>query len=172
MLVNERGISFEPTEDYLRTLKNVGAEDVLQGALRGAKQAKAEALSAEVAVKREQVQKHLAQGSELAEKKLYAEAAQEYRGALQSEPDNPDLKFALGYVLGEQKKWDLAAAEFRTALRLQPDYAEARINLGGARTDPLIFIACDLPGVSARFFAPQSLLAPRHDPFTPRPWRA
>jgi len=31
MLVNERGINFEPTEDYLTTLKDVGAEDVLLG---------------------------------------------------------------------------------------------------------------------------------------------
>ena len=37
MLVNERGISFEPTEDYLTTLKNVGADDVLLRAVRAAK---------------------------------------------------------------------------------------------------------------------------------------
>ena len=41
MLVNERGISFEPTEDYLTTLKNVGAEDVLLRAVRAAKRTKA-----------------------------------------------------------------------------------------------------------------------------------
>ena len=130
MLVNERGINFEPNENYLTTLKNVGAEDVLLGALRAAKRTKAEALSAEVAAKREQVQKHLARGAELLQKKLYPEAEQEYRAALQLEPDDPYLHFALGYVLGEQKKWDLAAAEYRTVIRLQPDHAAAHTNLG------------------------------------------
>ena len=62
MLVDERGISFEPNEDYLTTLKNVGADDVLLGAVRAAKRTKAEALSAEVAAKREQVQQYLARG--------------------------------------------------------------------------------------------------------------
>ena len=96
MLVNERGISFEPNEDYLATLKNVGADDVLLRAVRAAKRTKADALSAEVAAKHAQALNHLARGAELAQKKLYAEAEQEYRAALQLEPENPDLHFALG----------------------------------------------------------------------------
>jgi Flp pilus assembly protein TadD len=130
MLVNERGINFEPNEDYLTTLKNAGAEDVLLGALRVARRTKPEALSAKVAAKHERVQKHLARGAELSQKKSYAQAEPEYRAALQLEPDNPDLHFALGYALGEQKKWDLAAAEYRTVIRLQPDHAAAHTNLG------------------------------------------
>ena len=131
MLVNERGISFEPTEDYLWTLKNVGAEDVLLGAVRAAKRAKPEALSAEVAAKHAKALSHLARGAELADKKkLYPEAEQEFRAALALEPGNPDLHFALGYVLYEQKKWDLAAAEYRTCIRLQPDLALAHHHLG------------------------------------------
>jgi len=132
MLVSERGISFEPTEDYLTTLKNVGADDVLLGAVRVAKRTKAEALSAEVAAKRAQVQRHLARGAQLSHTKLYPDAEQECRAALQLEPDNPDLHFALGYVLGEQKKMDLAIAEFRTAIRLQPDDVKGHFNLGTA----------------------------------------
>ena len=95
LLVNERGISFEPNEDYLTTLKNVGADDVLLRAVRAAKRTKAEVLSAEVAAKRDQVQKPLARGAELSRKKLYAQAEQEYRAALRLEPGNPDLHFAL-----------------------------------------------------------------------------
>ena len=131
-LVNEQGISFEPNEDYLTTLKNVGAEDVLLAAVRAAKHTKAEALSAEGAAKRQQAQEHLVRGAELRQKKLYAEAEQEYRAALELEPDNPDLHFALGYALDSQKKWDLAAAEYRTAIRLKPDDAAPHNNLGNA----------------------------------------
>ena len=146
MLVNERGINFEPNEDYLATLKNVGAEDVLLGALRVAKRTKAEALSAKVAAKRAQVQKLLSHGWELRRKKLYGEAEQEYRIALRLEPDNPNLHFALGYVLYEQKKLNLAVAEYRTAIRLQPNDAAAHINLGSALADK-----GDLDGAIAEF---------------------
>jgi Flp pilus assembly protein TadD len=146
MLVNERGISFEPTEDYLTTLKNVGAEDVLLRALRAAKRTKAEAFSAEATELSARVQKHLARGAELRQKKLYTEAEQEYRAALELEPENPELHYVLGRVLDEQKKWDLAAAEYRTAIRLQPDNAQAHNGLGVALAQK-----GDLDGAIAEF---------------------
>lgn len=63
---------------------------------------------------------------------MYPEAEQEFRVALQLDPDNASLHSALGYVLHEQKAWDRAAAEYRTAIRLQPDVAWAHAVLGVA----------------------------------------
>jgi Flp pilus assembly protein TadD len=125
-----------PVEEVIKPIPSVGRmtvtrEVVPSGAVPAAKGAKPEELSA--AAKREQVNKHFDQGVALENKKLYTQAEQEYRAALQLEPDNPKLHFALGNILlHEQNGLELAASEYRTATRLQPDYADAHVNLGFA----------------------------------------
>ena len=48
-LIEQRGIDFEPTEDFIKSLQEANASEVFVQALRVAKRAKAEALSARLA---------------------------------------------------------------------------------------------------------------------------
>ena len=135
MLVEQRGIDFEPTEDYLNILQGAGAEEMLLKALRKAKGTLTPAVDPATAAKQAQIQQHLARGLEVRERGLYPEAEQEFRAAIKLEPANPDLRQDLGIALVFTNDLDGAIAEFRTAIRLQPDNADAHSNLGKALSD-------------------------------------
>jgi tetratricopeptide (TPR) repeat protein len=121
MLVHERGIDFEPTDDYLQEVRLAGGEDELISALKSAKVTRPVTVDPAVQARQAQVQQHVARGAELNQKGQYAEAEQEYRTALLFDPQNPDLYVSLSMVLDNQKKWDDAAAAAREAVRLSPD---------------------------------------------------
>jgi tetratricopeptide (TPR) repeat protein len=129
-LVQEHGIDFVPGDDFIKALREAGAEEVLINALRGAKQARPADLPAEAKASGDQLKQHLAHAAELKGQKRYAEAEEEYRAALQLAPERADIHFALGVVLDLQKKWDEAIAENREALRLRPELVAAHNNLG------------------------------------------
>jgi len=130
MLVQERGIDFEPTDDYLQEVRLAGGEDELISALKSAKVTKPERVDPAAEARQAQVQQHVARGAELSEKRRYAEAEQEYRAALLLDSQNADLYASLAYFLIQQKRWDDAAASGREALRFDPDDDMAHINLG------------------------------------------
>jgi tetratricopeptide (TPR) repeat protein len=132
MLVEERGIDFEPTDDYLKTLQAVGAEDVLLQALRKARVVKPQTVDPAAQARQAQVQQHLARGLELARQRQFAQAEQEYRAALELDPGNSDLHSGLAYALAEQNKHDDALLHGREAVRLNPASDRAHKSLGDA----------------------------------------
>jgi tetratricopeptide (TPR) repeat protein len=130
-LVKQRGIDFEPTDEFSRDLRVAGAEEALLEELRVARRVKSSiGTSSTVGSLVAAIKQHLVRAVELVGQKAYKEAEQQYRAALQLDPEDGFLHFDVGYALDLQKKWDPAIAEYREAIRLEPDCAEAHNNLG------------------------------------------
>src|SRR5271157_4794777 len=91
MLVQERGIDFEPTDDYLQEVRLAGGEDELISALKSAKVTKPVTVDPAAQARQAEVRQHAARGAELKQKGQYAEAEQEYRAALQLDSQNADI---------------------------------------------------------------------------------
>ena len=64
MLVQERGIEFVPTDDYLQEVRLAGGEDKLITALNSAKVTKSVTLDPAAEARRAEVQQHAARGAE------------------------------------------------------------------------------------------------------------
>jgi len=120
MLVKERGIDFEPQQDYLDEVRLGGGDDELIMALKSAKVTKPATFDPAAQARQAEVRQHVARGAELARKRQYAEAEREYRAALLLDSQNADLYACLGYVLNREGKWEDSAAAARQALRLSP----------------------------------------------------
>jgi Flp pilus assembly protein TadD len=131
MLVQERGIDFEPTDDYLQEVRLAGGEDELISALQSAKVTKPATVDPAAEARQTEVKQHVARGAEYFQSKRYADAETEFRAALRLAPQDSDLHVGLGRVLGSNGDWDGAIREYREALRLNPDNADAHANLGG-----------------------------------------
>ncbi len=132
-LVEQRGIGFEPTDDYLKILQGAGAKEVLLKALRSARPRPMPTVAQDIAARQNQIVRHLDRGIELLKKEHYREAKDEFHAALELDPDNGVLHFAMGGTLFAQKEWERAIAELREAIRLQPevnDYATPHNILG------------------------------------------
>ncbi len=129
-LVHQRGVDFEPTNDYLQEVRLAGGEDELISALKSAKVTKPVTVDPATQARQAQVQQHVARGAELEQKGQYAQAEQEYRAALLLDYQNADLYAVLAVVLGEQEKWDDAVSAGREAVRLNPEDDAAHDNLG------------------------------------------
>jgi serine/threonine-protein kinase len=80
----------------------------------------------------EMLAEHRSNAEDLASRKLYPEAEQEYRAALQYDADSAPLKAALADVLIQQKKWDEGISMLREVISARPDDALAHNNLGVA----------------------------------------
>ena len=74
----------------------------------------------------------MARGDGLVRMNRENEAIQAYREALQLNPNNSVLRFAVGSLLVKAERFEEAIGEFRAGLALVPDSAEAHNNLGGA----------------------------------------
>jgi tetratricopeptide (TPR) repeat protein len=131
-LVKERGIDFEPQDDYLQEVRLGGGGDELINALKSAKVAKPATVDPVVETRQANVRQHVAHGVELAKKGQYADAEQEYRAALLLDSQNADVYVSLANVLLQQQKWDDAASAGREAARLNPNNAFAHVVLGAA----------------------------------------
>jgi tetratricopeptide (TPR) repeat protein len=130
MLVQERGIDFEPNDEYLREVRLAGGEDELISTLKGAKVTKPQGVDSAFEARQAEVRQHVARGAELDRKGQYAQAEQEYRMALLLDSQNGDIYTSLGGALGQEQKWDDAAAAAQAALRLGPDNSMAHALLG------------------------------------------
>jgi tetratricopeptide (TPR) repeat protein len=130
MLVEERGIDFEPQQDYLDEVRLGGGDDELISALKSAKVTKPPSVDPAAQARQAEIRRHVARGAELKQKKQYAEAEQEYRAALLFDPQNADLYLSLAYVLRQQNKWDDAESADREALHVNPKNDDAHLSLG------------------------------------------
>jgi len=88
------------------------------------------AARAQTAAKEALVEEHLARAAALEKNRSYAQAETECRAALEVDPENARVRFALGDVLSRQQKWDAAIDEYREAVKINPDFADAHNNLG------------------------------------------
>ena len=68
MLVEERGIDFEPTDDYLQEVRLAGGEDELISALKSAKVTKPATVDPAAQARQAEVRQHVARGAELEQK--------------------------------------------------------------------------------------------------------
>jgi tetratricopeptide (TPR) repeat protein len=132
-LVEERGIDFEPTEDYLKILQGVGADDALLNALREARRVPAPTVAAPVLSRQEQVEQHLARGAQLGRQKLYVDEKQEYEAAVTLDPQNASVHSTLANaLLDDLQDCDGAISEYQIAIRLEPVGEWPYIGLGMA----------------------------------------
>jgi tetratricopeptide (TPR) repeat protein len=135
MLVQERGIDFELTDDYLQEVRLAGGEDELISALQDAKVTKPATIDPAAQARQTEVRRHVARGAELYRKRQYAEAEAEYRAAVHLDPQNADLHVALSRALNSQRKPDEGMAEAREALRLNPGGDMGHYSLGNSLRD-------------------------------------
>jgi tetratricopeptide (TPR) repeat protein len=135
MLVQERGIGFEPTDDYLQEVRLAGGEDELISALQSAKVTKPATIDPAAQARQTEVRQHVARGAELYQQRQYAEAEAEYRAAVRLDPQNADLHVALSRALNSQRKPDEGMAEEREALRLNPAGDMGHYSLGNSLRD-------------------------------------
>ena len=133
-LVQERGISFQFTDEYVQMARRVGGGDspAFEQILRASSVARsAEALSGNEAA----LLPHLARCGELKHSWLVAEgprkaqstpseAESECRAALALSPQNVFLLMALGGTLEQDGKWEEAIAVLRQAVALNPELSE------------------------------------------------
>ena len=115
MLVQERGIDFEPTDDYLQEVRLAGGEDELVSALKSAKVTKPMTINPTAQAQQTEVRRHVARGVHLLQARRIAEAEAEFRAAIRLNPGNAELHAVRGEAL--EQKGDLAGAitECRTA---------------------------------------------------------
>ncbi len=109
----------------------VAPQTVGQPAVAQQTEARQEAARQKEAQQADEMQ-HIARGSELARKADYAQAEQEYRAALQIDPDDAELYVSLAYVMIPQQKWDDTVTAARQAIKLDSENDMAHNNLGVA----------------------------------------
>jgi len=132
MLVKERGIDFEPQQDYLDEVRLGGGDQELITALKSAEVTKPATVDPAVEARQAEVRQHAARGAELFQRKQYADAEVEYRAAVRLDPQNPDLHVALSRALNRQRKTDEALVEARETLGLNPGNDQGHYSLGNA----------------------------------------
>lgn len=147
MLVGERGLDFKPTDAYLKTLEEAGAESDLLDAMRAAKppQALGSATKPGAAVeaakpgtaasttdetKQAEVQQHLMRGLKFRKKLQFTEAEQEYHAATQADPKNANVWVGLAATFNMEGKSDDAIAAAHHALELNPGLDRAHVAMG------------------------------------------
>jgi len=135
MLVQERGIDFEPTDEYLQEVRLVGGEDELVSSLKSAKVTKPKHVDPALQARQAEIRQHLRRGIGFMQAKRFAQAETEYRAAVNLDPHNGDLHQSLGVALGDNGDRDGEIAEYREALRLNPYNDGAHNNLGLALGD-------------------------------------
>jgi len=132
MLVQERGIDFKPTDDYLQEVRLAGGEDELTSALKSAKVTKPATVDPAVQARQTEIQHHVARGAEFLQRRAYADAEVEYRAAILLDPQNADLHVGLSRALSAQSKTDEALAEAHEAVHFNPESDLGHYSLGYA----------------------------------------
>ena len=83
MLVQERGIDFDPDDEYLRDVRLAGGEDELVSALKSARVRKPARVDPTLQARQTEVQRRASRGAEFLQDGRYAEAETEYRAAIE-----------------------------------------------------------------------------------------
>jgi Flp pilus assembly protein TadD len=131
LLVRERGVDFEPNNEYLREVLLAGGDEELRNALKDARIANPEPVNPAAQRRVANAAHHAAQGAEFARNAEYAQAEQEYRAALLDSQDG-DLYLGLAFVQGKLQEWNAAESAARDALRLNPHNGMAHAYCGAA----------------------------------------
>ncbi|MBC8122920.1 MAG: tetratricopeptide repeat protein [Gemmatimonadaceae bacterium] len=71
-------------------------------------------------------------GCAFLEKRLYSEAGQNFKKALNIHPEFAEVLNNLGFCYFQQNQYDLAIRQYKEAVRLKPNYTAALNNLGHA----------------------------------------
>ena len=131
ILVEERGIDFEPTDDYLQEVRVAGGEDELISALKSAKVTKPRRVDPALQARQAEVRQHAARGAGFFQAKRYDDAETEFRAAVRLDPQNAPLHAVLGAMLVNKGDLDGATAEEGAAVRLDPnnDFAHETLAL-------------------------------------------
>ncbi len=130
ILVQDRGIDFDPTEESLQQFRLAGGDDDVINAIKNAQVIKPATVDSAAQALQTQVRQHEARGGEFFQKGQYDQAEQEYRAGLLLDPQNSLLYLSLAITLIQENRWDDAAAAARQSLRLNPNSALAHSTLG------------------------------------------
>ena len=132
MQVRERGIDFEPADEYLHEVRLAGGEEELISALQQAKVTKPTIIDPGAQARQVEVRQHVARGAEFLQQCRYADAEVEYRSALHLDPESADLHAGLSRALNGQKETEEALREAREALEFNPRSDLGHYSLGNA----------------------------------------
>jgi len=113
ILVQERGIDFDPSDDNLQQFRLAGADSDLLNSIKSAQVTKPATVDSAAQALQAQVRQHVARAAEYFQKHQYDQAEQEYRAALLLDSQNALLYVSLAYSLAQQNKWDDATAAAR-----------------------------------------------------------
>ena len=126
-LVRENGIDFEPTEEYFRTLRSAGAEQVLIDALRATSANKPPSQDATA-----QAKQRIKGANALMDTGDIDGAIALFQEAIRVSPGDSEAHRLLGLALGKKKDWQGDISEQRVAILLNPDDATAKAELVAA----------------------------------------
>jgi Flp pilus assembly protein TadD len=132
MLVRERGLDFEPQQDYLDEVRLGGGDDDLIGALKSAKVTRPTTIDPAAEARQAEVRQHMARGAEFIQKNRDAEAETEYRAVVRVDPQDVEAHLLLGVLLGQRGDLDGEVGEEREVLRINPQDAKGHNFLGVA----------------------------------------
>lgn len=140
-LVRQRGLSFNPTDDYLRFVKTAGGLEPLLEALRVAgRPASQEHGSASqpraVPDSDAATLSPLVSAIELWDRHSYKDSEKDLRAALIIEPGNVYLHLSLATILSDKGDKKAAVEECHRAIQLQPDCADAHAALARLLDSP------------------------------------
>jgi formylglycine-generating enzyme required for sulfatase activity len=135
-LIQENGIDFEPTEEYMASLREAGAEPVVIDALRAADAARKQA-EEDAAKQKEQdiaakAKQAIKAGNILMDVGDIDGAIKLYHESIQANPKDGEAHRMLGMALGSKKDWQGDINEQRTAILLDPSDAAAQAELKAA----------------------------------------
>lgn len=127
--VKSRGIAFKPDEKYIELMKSARASqnllDLLPQAVKSAS-APSPPSGADPAFEK------LAAGAKALGAEDYASAGKSVAAAVQLEPKNADLFFALGGIFSDVDDWENAAQAYHEATNLSPDFLEGHLGMAYA----------------------------------------
>lgn len=132
LLVNERGLNFQPGDDYFQEIRLAGGSEELAGALRNAHVAKPKNVDPALRAREAEICQYAARGAQCMREKRYDDAETVYRSAVQLAPQQSDLHLSLSWAMGANDHLDGAMDECREALRLNPNNDSAHYFLGRA----------------------------------------
>lgn len=127
-LVDQRGLAFQPTPEFLTDLKSVGATDALLNKLSQTPIKAAPGVTTGLGSTSSQ-QQALAPRADAAQLAQLQGAEQRDRAAELARPDDPNVHFALADVLGREGKWSDAAAQYAAIISNEPNDAAAHNDL-------------------------------------------
>lgn len=130
-LVRKRGISFEVTPGFLKSLQADGAHKVLVDELRKEGAGKADK-GAPPDKDFYQAQALRIKGKGFFDHQLWTPAKVDLRKSIQLNPDDPAAHFYLGRTLLNTGNLDGAIAQYRQAILLAPDAVPIHFDLGNA----------------------------------------